>query len=143
MLSDYARLTPRTRRSAASPGASTRARGRARRAADFIEARTESMAKLIMEEAGKTLVDAVNEVRECVDFSDFTRSARRVLAEPERLRTVTGETCVMRAHPRGPWLCVGPFNFPFAMSAASRPRRTSRGTGGIKPHPSTPVAVAL
>ena len=60
----------------ASPGASTRARADVlRRAADFIEARTESMAKLIMEEAGKTLVDAVNEVRECVDFSDFTRSA--------------------------------------------------------------------
>ena len=129
----------------ASPGASTRARADVlRRAADFIEARTESMAKLIMEEAGKTLVDAVNEVRECVDFFRFyALRADAVLAEPERLRTVTGETCVMRAHPRGPWLCVGPFNFPFAIVGGLASSAYVAGNPTvIKPHPSTPKCAA-
>ena len=129
----------------ASPGASTRARADVlRRAADFIEARTESMAKLIMEEAGKTLVDAVNEVRECVDFFRFyALRADAVLAEPERLRTVTGETCVMRAHPRGPWLCVGPFNFPFAIVGGLASSAYVAGNPVvIKPHPSTPKCAA-
>ena len=129
----------------ASPGASTRARADVlRRAADFIEARTESMAKLIMEEAGKTLVDAVNEVRECVDFFRFyALRADATLAEPERLRTVTGETCVMRAHPRGPWLCVGPFNFPFAIVGGLASSAYVAGNPTvIKPHPSTPKCAA-
>ena len=46
------------------------------RAADLIEEDTTAMAKLIMQEAGKTLVDAVDEVRECVDFFRFYARAR-------------------------------------------------------------------
>ena len=75
------------------------------RAADLIEEDTTAMAKLIMQEAGKTLVDAVDEVRECVDFFRFyARRARETLTTPTTLRTVTGESCTLRAQPRGPWL---------------------------------------
>jgi hypothetical protein len=72
------------------------------RAADLIEGDTTAMAKLIMREAGKTLVDAVDEVRECVDFFRFyARRARETLTTPTTLRTVTGESWGGPAPPRG------------------------------------------
>ena len=110
------------------------------RAADLIEDDTRAMAKLIMQEAGKTLVDAVDEVRECVDFFRFyARRARETLTTPTTLRTVTGESCALRAQPRGPWLCVGPFNFPFAIVGGLASSAFVAGNPVvIKPHPATP-----
>ena len=114
------------------------------RAADLIEEDTTAMAKLIMQEAGKTLVDAVDEVRECVDFFRFyARRARETLTTPTTLRTVTGESCTLRAQPRGPWLCVGPFNFPFAIVGGLASSAFVAGNPVvIKPHPATPKCAA-
>ena len=114
------------------------------RAADLIEEDTTAMAKLIMHEAGKTLVDAVDEVRECVDFFRFyARRARETLTTPTTLRTVTGESCTLRAQPRGPWLCVGPFNFPFAIVGGLASSAFVAGNPVvIKPHPATPKCAA-
>ena len=114
------------------------------RAADLIEGDTTAMAKLIMREAGKTLVDAVDEVRECVDFFRFyARRARETLTTPTTLRTVTGESCALRAQPRGPWLCVGPFNFPFAIVGGLASSAFVAGNPVvIKPHPATPMCAA-
>ena len=114
------------------------------RAADLIEEDTTAMAKLIMQEAGKTLVDAVDEVRECVDFFRFyARRARETLTTPTTLRTVTGESCALRAQPRGPWLCVGPFNFPFAIVGGLASSAFVAGNPVvIKPHPATPKCAA-
>ena len=114
------------------------------RAADLIEGDTTAMAKLIMREAGKTLVDAVDEVRECVDFFRFyARRARETLTTPTTLRTVTGESCALRAQPRGPWLCVGPFNFPFAIVGGLASSAFVAGNPVvIKPHPATPECAA-
>ena len=114
------------------------------RAADLIEDDTTAMAKLIMQEAGKTLVDAVDEVRECVDFFRFyARRARETLTAPTTLRTVTGESCALRAQPRGPWLCVGPFNFPFAIVGGLASSAFVAGNPVvIKPHPATPKCAA-
>ena len=115
------------------------------RAADLIEEDTTAMAKLIMQEAGKTLVDAVDEVRECVDFFRFyARRARETLTTPTTLRTVTGESCALRAQPRGPWLCVGPFNFPFAIVGGLASGAFVAGNPVvIKPHPATPKCAAV
>jgi len=86
-----------------------------REAADIIESEALPLAKLVMEEVGKTVVDAINEVRECVDFFRFyAQQAEKTLVE-RRLTTVTGEENIIAPLPRGPWLCVGPFNFPFAI----------------------------
>ena len=115
-----------------------------RKAADIVERDSVAMSKMIMEEAGKTLVDAVNEVRELVDFFRFyANQAETHLAEPKRLRTVTGESCLLQAQPRGPWLCVGPFNFPFAIVGGLASSAFVAGNPVvIKPHPSTPRCAA-
>ena len=115
-------------------------------AADLIERDNVKLSKMIMEEAGKTLVDAVDEVRECVDFFRFyAHRARETLLTPQVLPTVTGESCLLRAQPRGPWLCVGPFNFPFAIVGGLASSAFVAGNPVvIKPHPSTPrCAMAL
>ncbi|ACO61894.1 predicted protein [Micromonas commoda] len=115
-----------------------------RKAADIVERDSVAMSKMIMEEAGKTLVDAVNEVRELVDFLRFyANQAETHLADPKRLRTVTGESCLLQAQPRGPWLCVGPFNFPFAIVGGLASSAFVAGNPVvIKPHPSTPRCAA-
>ena len=115
-----------------------------RKAADIVERDSVAMSKMIMEEAGKTVVDAVNEVRELVDFFRFyANQADTHLAEPRRLRTVTGESCTLQAQPRGPWLCVGPFNFPFAIVGGLASSAFVAGNPVvIKPHPSTPRCAA-
>lgn len=116
------------------------------KAADLIENDTVAFSKMIMEEAGKTLLDAGDEVRECVDFFRFYASrARATLLEPRSLPTVTGESCLLRAQPRGPWLCVGPFNFPFAIVGGLVSSAFVAGNPVvIKPHPKTPrCAMAL
>ena len=111
-----------------------------RKAADIVERDSVAMSKMIMEEAGKTVVDAVNEVRELVYFFRFyANQADTHLAEPRRLRTVTGESCTLQAQPRGPWLCVWPFNFPFAIVGGLASSAFVAGNPVvIKPHPSTP-----
>ena len=115
-----------------------------RKAADIVERDSVAMSKMIMEEAGKTVVDAVNEVRELVDFFRFyANQADTHLAEPRRLRTVTGESCTLQAQPRGPWLCVGPFNFPFAIVGGLASSAFVAGNPVvIKPHTSTPRCAA-
>ena len=114
-----------------------------RGAADIVESEAVPLAKLLMEEAGKTIVDAVNEVRECVDFFRFyARQAEQTLVE-KKLTTVTGEECVIAPHPRGPWLCIGPFNFPFAIVGGLASSAFVAGNPVvIKPHPATPRCAA-
>jgi RHH-type proline utilization regulon transcriptional repressor/proline dehydrogenase/delta 1-pyrroline-5-carboxylate dehydrogenase len=110
-----------------------------RAAADIIERESVSITKLIMTEAGKTTADAVAELRECVDFFRFYADrAAETLAAPKTLPTVTGESCLMQAQPRGPWLCIGPFNFPFAIVGGLASSAYVAGNPVvIKPHPAT------
>lgn len=114
-----------------------------RAAADIMEAEALPLSKLVMEEAGKTIVDAVNEVREAIDFFRFYANQAEETMIEKRLKTVTGEECVISPQPRGPWLCVGPFNFPFAIVGGLA---TSTYVAGnpvvIKPHPATPRCAA-
>ena len=48
-----------------------------RKAADIVERDSVAMSKMIMEEAVKTVVDAVNEVRELVDSGQLTDEDKR------------------------------------------------------------------
>ncbi|MEM8696405.1 MAG: bifunctional proline dehydrogenase/L-glutamate gamma-semialdehyde dehydrogenase PutA [Pseudomonadota bacterium] len=71
-------------------------------AADLLERRMESLLGLIMREAGKSLPNAVAEVREAVDFLRYyARQARATLdADVE---------------PLGSMVCISPWNFPLAI----------------------------
>ncbi len=85
-------------------------------AADRLEAVLEEFAALLVKEAGKTLPDAVAEVREAVDFCRYyTAEARRLVAEPAALPGPTGESNRLSLHGRGVFVCISPWNFPLAI----------------------------
>ena len=64
-------------------------------------------------EAGKTLIDAVLEVREAVDFLRFyAAEARRQFTRPLPLPGPTGEQNELRLHGRGVFASISPVEFP-------------------------------
>jgi len=86
------------------------------RAADGLEARRAEFVRLLLREAGKTLADAIAEVREAVDFLRYyAAQARRLLAAPETLPGPTGEHNELQLHGKGVFVCISPWNFPLAI----------------------------
>jgi RHH-type transcriptional regulator, proline utilization regulon repressor / proline dehydrogenase / delta 1-pyrroline-5-carboxylate dehydrogenase len=86
------------------------------RTADLYEAHAEEFFSLCIREAGKTLIDAVLEVREAVDFLRFYASeARRQFTKPLPLPGPTGEQNELRLHGRGVIAAISPWNFPLAI----------------------------
>ncbi|MEO1460329.1 MAG: proline dehydrogenase family protein, partial [Pseudomonadota bacterium] len=84
--------------------------GALRRAADLYEAHAPELFALCAREAGKTLPDAVAELREAVDFLRF------YAAEAERLAAAGGGDQPGAA--RGAVVCISPLNFPPGLSTA-------------------------
>jgi len=67
-------------------------------------------------EAGKTITDAVSEVREAVDFCRYyALQARKNFAAPSLLEGPTGELNELSLHGRGVFACISPWNFPLAI----------------------------
>ncbi|MBX9875358.1 MAG: bifunctional proline dehydrogenase/L-glutamate gamma-semialdehyde dehydrogenase PutA, partial [Beijerinckiaceae bacterium] len=84
------------------------------RAADLFEARRARLIALMQREGGKTLDDALSEVRETVDFCRYYAvEARRSLA-PQSLPGPTGESNELRYRGRGVFVCISPWNFPLS-----------------------------
>jgi RHH-type proline utilization regulon transcriptional repressor/proline dehydrogenase/delta 1-pyrroline-5-carboxylate dehydrogenase len=70
---------------------------------------------LLQNEGGKTLDDAVAEVREAVDFCRYYAAEARRTLVPEMMPGPTGETNELRYRGRGVFVCVSPWNFPLAI----------------------------
>jgi RHH-type proline utilization regulon transcriptional repressor/proline dehydrogenase/delta 1-pyrroline-5-carboxylate dehydrogenase len=115
------------------------------RAADLFEVERERFFSLCMREAGKTLVDAVLEVREAVDFLRYYASeARRQFVAAVPLPGPTGELNQLRLHGRGVFACVSPWNFPLAIFIGPVAAALAAGNGAIaKPAEQTPLIGAL
>jgi RHH-type proline utilization regulon transcriptional repressor/proline dehydrogenase/delta 1-pyrroline-5-carboxylate dehydrogenase len=85
------------------------------RAADLMEARMPELIALCMREAGKTMGDGLDEVREAVDFCRYYAQQARRIAQPEHLLGPTGESNRLQLHGRGVFACISPWNFPLAI----------------------------
>ena len=86
------------------------------RAADLLEVRRAFFIALCVREAGKTLPDALGEVREAVDFCRYyAQSARQHFATPQRLPGPTGESNDLFLQGRGVFAAISPWNFPLAI----------------------------
>ncbi len=86
------------------------------RAADRFEADTPLLMRLIVTEGGRTLPDALSEVREAIDFLRYyANQARAHLSAPAVMPGPTGETNAVSLYGRGPFLCISPWNFPLAI----------------------------
>ena len=115
------------------------------RTADLYEDHVEEFFSLCTREAGKTLVDAVLEVREAVDFLRFYASeARRQFTKPLPLPGPTGEHNELRLHGRGVFAAISPWNFPLAIFTGLTTAPLAAGNAVItKPAGQTPLIGAL
>ncbi|MFO6446904.1 bifunctional proline dehydrogenase/L-glutamate gamma-semialdehyde dehydrogenase PutA [Erythrobacter sp. NE805] len=114
-------------------------------AADLFEAHTAEFLSLCQREAGKTLLDAVLELREAVDFLRYyAAEARRQFAEPTVLPGPTGEENLLRLHGRGVFATISPWNFPLAIFIGMASAALAAGNAVIaKPAEQTPLIAAL
>jgi len=86
------------------------------RAAELLEAQIPELMGVIVSEAGRTLEDALSEVREAIDFCRYyAQQAREKFSNPIRLPGPTGEVNALSLHGRGAFLCISPWNFPLAI----------------------------
>jgi RHH-type proline utilization regulon transcriptional repressor/proline dehydrogenase/delta 1-pyrroline-5-carboxylate dehydrogenase len=85
------------------------------RAADLIEARRGALIALLQCEAGKTLDDALAEVREAADLCRYYAAQAREICSEMTLPGPTGETNILRRIGRGVFVCISPWNFPLAI----------------------------
>nr|WP_239537784.1 bifunctional proline dehydrogenase/L-glutamate gamma-semialdehyde dehydrogenase PutA [Dyella mobilis] len=85
-------------------------------AADQLEARRGEFIALCVREAGKSLPDAIAEIREAADFLRYYAAmARRLFGHPEQLPGPTGESNQLFLNGRGVFVCISPWNFPLAI----------------------------
>ncbi|QDH33813.1 bifunctional proline dehydrogenase/L-glutamate gamma-semialdehyde dehydrogenase PutA [Porphyrobacter sp. YT40] len=114
-------------------------------AADLFEAHTDDFLSLCQREAGKTLLDAVLELREAVDFLRFyAAEARRQFAAPMILPGPTGEENSLSLHGRGVFATISPWNFPLAIFTGMASAALAAGNAVIaKPAEQTPLIAAL
>ncbi|NUO87004.1 MAG: bifunctional proline dehydrogenase/L-glutamate gamma-semialdehyde dehydrogenase PutA, partial [Cupriavidus sp.] len=85
-------------------------------AADQLEARRGEFIALCVREAGKSLPDAIAEIREAADFLRYYATmARRLFGQPEQLPGPTGESNQLFLNGRGVFVCISPWNFPLAI----------------------------
>jgi RHH-type proline utilization regulon transcriptional repressor/proline dehydrogenase/delta 1-pyrroline-5-carboxylate dehydrogenase len=66
-------------------------------------------------EGGKTLDDALSELREAVDFCRYYAAQARALFAPHPLPGPTGESNELRYRGRGVFVCISPWNFPLSI----------------------------
>jgi RHH-type transcriptional regulator, proline utilization regulon repressor / proline dehydrogenase / delta 1-pyrroline-5-carboxylate dehydrogenase len=111
------------------------------RAAAALEARRGEFLSLLVREAGKTLPDAVAELREAVDFCRYYAArARELFAAPTALNGPTGELNTLSLHGRGVFVCISPWNFPLAIFMGQVTAALAAGNAVVaKPAPATPL----
>ena len=114
-------------------------------AADLFEEHTEEFLSLCQREAGKTLVDAVLELREAVDFLRYYAvEARRLFSAPIPLPGPTGEENRLTLNGRGVFACISPWNFPLAIFIGPPAAALAAGNTVVaKPAEQTPLIAAL
>ncbi len=116
------------------------------KAAELFEAHTDEFLSLCQREAGKTLVDAVLELREAVDFLRYYAAEARALFDPEgfRLPGPTGEENRLVMAGRGVWATISPWNFPLAIFIGPAAAALAAGNSVVaKPAEQTPLVAAL
>ena len=114
-------------------------------AARLFEAHTPEFLSLCQREAGKTLQDAVLEVREAVDFLRYyAAEARRQFTAPVPLPGPTGEENTLSLHGKGVFVTIAPWNFPLAIFIGMAAAALAAGNTVLaKPAPQTPLVGAL
>ncbi|MGB0719050.1 MAG: bifunctional proline dehydrogenase/L-glutamate gamma-semialdehyde dehydrogenase PutA [Bdellovibrionales bacterium] len=116
------------------------------RIADFYEDNRAALMALLVREAGKTIADALAEVREAVDFCRYYAARGRddFAAQGHALIGPTGERNVLHLKGRGVFVCISPWNFPLAIFTGQIAAALMAGNAVIaKPAEQTPLIAAM
>jgi len=110
-------------------------------AADLMEERMPALMGIIAKEAGRTIADALSEVREAVDFLRYyALQGAAHFDQALLLPGCTGEYNALSLHGRGVFLCISPWNFPLAIFTGQVAAALAAGNGVIaKPAEQTPI----
>ena len=113
------------------------------RAADLFEANQASLMARIVAEAGRTVPDALTEVREAVDFLRYYAAEAGRLCVTDELVGPTGERNTLALQGRGVFLGISPWNFPLAIFSGQIAAALVTGNAVIaKPAEQTPLVGA-
>lgn len=113
------------------------------RLADLLEAHRDELMAICVQEAFKTIPDALGEVREAADFCRYYAQQARQGLQPVELPGPTGERNVLRMEGRGVWATVAPWNFPLAIFLGQTAAALVAGNSVVaKPAPQTPRIAA-
>jgi RHH-type transcriptional regulator, proline utilization regulon repressor / proline dehydrogenase / delta 1-pyrroline-5-carboxylate dehydrogenase len=114
------------------------------KAADLLEQRAAHFIALLQREGGKTLDDALSEVREATDFCRYyAAQGRELLGADEVMPGPTGESNVLRLRGRGVFIAISPWNFPLAIFTGQVTAALMAGNAVVaKPAEQTPLIAA-
>jgi RHH-type transcriptional regulator, proline utilization regulon repressor / proline dehydrogenase / delta 1-pyrroline-5-carboxylate dehydrogenase len=113
------------------------------RLADLLERERDALMRICVQEARKTIPDALAEVREAVDFCRYYAAQARKGLQPVELPGPTGERNLLRMGGRGVWVCIAPWNFPLAIFLGQVSAALVAGNAVVaKPAPQTPEIAA-
>ncbi|WP_052216278.1 bifunctional proline dehydrogenase/L-glutamate gamma-semialdehyde dehydrogenase PutA [Sphingomonas sp. ERG5] len=113
-------------------------------AAMLYEQHTDELLSLCVREAGKTVPDAILELREAVDFLRYYAvEARRQFGPADPLPGPTGESNTLTLHGRGVIAAISPWNFPLAIFTGQIAAALAAGNSVVaKPAGQTPLIAA-
>ena len=111
------------------------------KAASLYEEKSARLMALLVQEAGKTLDNALSDLREAVDFLRYyAAQARAEFSGVLRLPGPTGESNELTLHGRGVFACIAPWNFPLAIFTGQAAAALAAGNAVIaKPAEQTPL----
>ena len=113
------------------------------RLADLLERHRDELMAICVQEAFKTIPDAIGEVREAADFCRYYAAEARAKLRPIELPGPTGERNTLHLDGRGVWATIAPWNFPLAIFLGQTAAALVAGNAVVaKPAPQTPAVAA-
>ncbi|WP_259411899.1 bifunctional proline dehydrogenase/L-glutamate gamma-semialdehyde dehydrogenase PutA [Coxiella burnetii] len=115
-----------------------------RKMADLLEKHKAELMAVVVREGGRTLQNALSEVREATDFCRYYAEQAKQHLSDKALPGYTGESNTLRMNGRGIILCISPWNFPIAIFTGQIAAALVTGNAVIaKPSGQTPLTGAL
>ena len=111
------------------------------RAADLYQEHAFELLALCVKEAGKTVADAVSELREAIDFLRYYAvECRTRFSASVELPGPSGESNALGLRGRGVFVCISPWNFPLAIFTGQVAAALAAGNAVLaKPAEQTPL----
>ena len=99
---------------------------------------------LLVREAGRTVPNALTEVREAVDFLRYyAKEARAHFSGARTLPGPVGEQNELKLYGRGVFMCIAPWNFPLSIFTGQVAAALAAGNSVLaKPAEQTPLIAA-